>query len=184
MFFEQTFVIYHDSGKTEIVDDLYTHIKTLGGIREFHCRMKFSIGKFKNASSGFYGYASWWYAANVPMNHVGFYLFTERGLMVSPDLLFSEYNKKYETWRDTWWDRRKNRWMTTSGNHHTTNRFKRPHNQQARRIAAGVVKEDGEPEFRGCRTHKALRTYWDEICGRQSCSWKNCTKRKRQHKGS
>lgn len=184
MFFYQKFVIYYDTGKTEFVDDLYTYIRTFGGIREFHCRMKFNLGSFKKASSEFYGYTSWWDAKNISTNHVGFYLFTESGLMVSPDLLMAEYNKKYETWRDTWRQRNNNRWMPTKGNRHTTHRDKRPHNQQARRMAAGVVKEEGEPEFRGNRSHKVLGTYWDDISVRQSCSWKNCTKRKRQHKGS
>lgn len=185
MFFDQTFVIYHDSGKTEIVEDLYTYIWK-AGIREFHVHMKFNLRPYKKASDDMYGYASWWYARDVTWNHVGFYLYTDSGLMVSPDLLFAEYNKKNNegrtviSWRRSQWTRR----MTTAGNRHTRTQYKRPHNQQARRMAAGVVKEDNEPEFRGSRRTSALKTHWDDVCIRRSCSWKNCTKRKKQYKGS
>lgn len=187
MFFDQTFVIYHDSGKTEIVEDLYTHIRQSGDIQRFHSFMKFNVGPYRRSSDVFYQqYRSWWYSRPVECNHVGFYLYTQSGLMVSPDLLLAEYNKKYVSnskyyrWGRIYWTRR----MITAGNRHTTRRDKRPHNQQARRMAAGVVKEEGEPEFRGARKHKQLRTHWDDISVRRSCSWKNCTKRKKQYKGS
>lgn len=186
MFFDQTFVIYHDSGKTEIVDDLYTHIRQTGDIRRFHSFMKYNLGPYKKADDSMYGYTSWWYSRPIECNHVGFYLYTESGLMVSPDLLFAEYNKKYNEgrrqicWNRVYWTRP----MTTAGNKHTRTVDKRPHNQQARRMAAGVVKEEGEPPFRGARSHKELRTHWDEVQVRRSCSWKNCTKRKKQYKGS
>ena len=106
--------------------------------------------------------------------------------MVSPDLLLAEYNKKYNEgrkqicWNRLYWTRP----MTTAGNKHTRTVDKRPRNQQARRMAAGVVKEEGEPPFRGARSQKELRTLWDEVQVRRSCSWKNCTKRKKQYKGS
>jgi|SRR6478609_3199275 len=187
MFFDQTFVIYHDSGKTEIVDDLYTYVYTSGGIQNFHSRMKFNLGPYKKADDSMYGYRSWWYSRPISDNHIGFYLYTESGLMISPDLLFAEYNKKYNEGRNWYIYRSRYYWtrpMTTAGNKHTTRRDKRPLNQQARRMAAGVVKEDGEPPFRGARSHKELRTHWDDISVRRSCSWKNCTKRKKQYKGS
>lgn len=184
MFFDQTFVLYHDSGKTEIVEDLYTYIRQSGDIRRFHSFMKFNVGPYKKADDSMYGYTSWWYSRPVICNHVGFYLYTESGLMVSPDLLFAEYNKMYmsRSWLSSW--RNPKRYMTTAGNKHTRTQDKRPHNQQARRMAAGVVKEEGEPPFRGARSHKELRTHWDEVQVRRSCSWKNCTKRKKQYKGS
>ena len=73
MFFDQTFVLYHDSGKTEIVEDLYTHIRANGDIRTFHSRMKFNVGPYKKATDAMYGYASWWYSRPILENHIGFY---------------------------------------------------------------------------------------------------------------
>lgn len=189
MFFDQTFVIYHDSGKTEIVDDLYTYIRQTGDIRRFHSFMKYNLGPYKKTDE-YYGTTCWWYSRPIECNHVGFYVYTQSGLLVSPDLLFAEYSKKYSEGRNWYFHGGRHylkywtRPMTTAGNKHTYTKDKRPQNQQARRMAAGVVKDEGEPEFRGSRRTAALKTHWDEVCVRRSCSWKNCTKRKKQYKGS
>lgn len=183
MFFEQTFVIYHDSGETIIVDDLCKYISDHGGIINFHSRMKFNLGSYQK--NKFYGYSGWYTSSPISDNHYGFYLCNERGLMISPDLLYAEYQKINAYNNSLYYKRRYlSRRMNTAGNRHTTRHDKRPKNQQARRIAAGVVTEEGEPPFRGARSHKIIRTHWDDINVRTSCSWKNCTKRKRQYKGS
>lgn len=186
MFFNQTFVLYHDSGNIEIVEDLIAYIRAVGYPR-FHATMKFNVGEYKRTRD-LYGTPGWYdsYAlgrANYCDNHFGFFLCTEKGIMISPDLLTGEYEKWYSSyafnWRTAYAKRMWNRQGTTS---HTRTGDKHPTNQQARRMAVGVVKEDGEPEFRGSRRN--LNSWWDEVQVRRSCSWKNCTKRKKQYKGS
>ncbi|WNV47259.1 hypothetical protein ENKO_150 [Klebsiella phage fENko-Kae01] len=183
MFFDQTFVIYHDTGKTEIVDNLYEYIYAFGGIRRFHCLMKFNLGAFqKHEGRDYYRIHGWWYSRSdwVYHNHMSFFLYTQKGMMISPDLLLTEFsNENARRWYGN--TKASKRQYKAS---HTSYHFKRPKTQQSRRLAAGVVSEEGEPEFRGARRYAQLRTYWDDVHVRTSCSWKDCTKRKRQYKGS
>lgn len=186
MFFDQKFVIYHDSGKTEIVEDLITYIRAVGYPR-FHASMKFNVGEYKKCRD-LYGTPAWYDAysrgrSNYCDNHTGFFLCTEKGLMISPDLLVGEYERMYngKSMRER---HRERMWSLQGKTSHTTSRYKHPTTHQARRKAAGVVSSEGEPEFRGRRSTSNLHTHWDDINVRRSCSWKNCTKRKQQYKGS
>ena len=53
MFFDQTFTLYHDSGKVEIVDNLLQYIADHEGVDRFHSKMKFDLSEFnkKNRES-------------------------------------------------------------------------------------------------------------------------------------
>lgn len=181
MFFEQKFVLYRDDGQVFFVDDLVGFISNFGGSAKFIDHMKFNVGEYKKARKQI-GYISqtWWVGETAK-----FFVCTEDGMMISPDLLYGEYSKY---WYDAWGKRIEKRELQRRhirGNNkrHTYTTYKRMGTHPARRAAAGVVTEDGEPEFRGKRGLHSISTFWDDIKVRRSCSWKN-TKRKKQYKGS
>ena len=181
MFFEQKFVLYSDGGEVIFVDDLLSFIAKFGGGTKFIEHMKFNIHEYEKVRSDI-GYIPW----NSRWNAVAkFFVCTEDGMMISPDLMYGEYSKY---WYNAWDERtalRNKRYRHVRGNNksHTYTTYKRMGTHPARRSAAGVVKDDGEPTFRGKRNLHYLPTYWDDIKTRRSCSWKN-TKRKNQYKGS
>lgn len=183
MFFEQQFVVYHDDGKVEFIDDLYAYISRKGSIETFVSNMKYNISEFQERRQAQYGwYTRDWYTGW----DCKFFICTASGLMVSPDLIYGEYTNIYY---HGWIERIETRRKVLSHKHgqnqrHSYTRYKKLQTHPARRAAAGVVLEDGEPEFRGKRKAKSIPTYWDDIRTRRSCSWKNSTKRKNQYKGS
>lgn len=181
MFFKQTFKIFHDNGNIIETDDLLAFIGIkFGAVETFYNKMKFSIPiKKENFWCERYQYSSWL--------DEDFYLFTSNNVMISPELFKNEYKKyrsennkgiyyrnKFYTYKQ--WDH----FHFTKGYTCTYTRYF--YNFQERKAAATVVKEDGEPEFRGKRRN--LPEPWDEKMSRRSLSWKECTKRKRQYKGS
>lgn len=181
MFFEQTFVLYHDSGKVEITDNLLGTINRMQGVDRFHSQMKFNLGEFNERNRSHYWSYGW-----ADCNHVGFYLCTLDGLMISPDLLYGEYEV---VWNSFWENRNKIRNDHFKHNRswkfkHSSTRYKHPLTQQARRMACAVNKDEGEPEFRGKRKKTSLMTYWDDVKTRHSTGWKYSTKRRKQYKGS
>jgi hypothetical protein len=103
--------------------------------------------------------------------------------MVSPELFKHEYqstnNHAHQKYIDAYHRYWRNRQWRKS---HTTTYDRKMETIAERRAVAAVVKEEGEPEFRGRRRN--LPNPWDDIMARRSLSWKDCTKRKRQHKGS
>lgn len=178
MFIEQKFVIYHDNGKVEFIDDMYSYVWKFGGINRFYGSMKFNLGAFKEKKSQQYGS---WFDKSFEHDH-GFYLFVN-GKMVSPDLFIGEWN----AYQPYYWSKqpRTRRYYGRCWRYsHTTRNRKKVCTIPAKRAACGVVKEEGEPPFRGKRSKGYMPDYWDDLFSRASCSWKNCTKRKRQYKGN
>lgn len=172
MFFDQTFTIIHNNGNVEFVEDLYQYANQYNPQR-FYLHIQFHMTVERERELHYYG-PSYGFC-----NSDGFFLYSCNGKMISPDFFLTEYltvREKY--WKNGWGTRR------SKPARHTTRRYKRPSTQSARKAACGVVKEDGEPEFRGARKHSQLRTYWDDMNVRSSCGWKTSTKRKHQYKGS
>ena len=185
MFFDQTFTLYHDSGKVEIIDNLLEYIAEHDGIDRFHSKMKFDLAEFNKKNRETF-WKNRFYYEMYPEKFVGYYLCTEKGLLVSPDLLMGEYMILYNEYRehkrnarDTEW-RHKRSYMYK----HNHSRYKRPKTQQERRMACAVLKDEGEPDIRGRRKMRSLPSYWDDIRTRHSTGWKYSTKRKHQYKGS
>ena len=177
MFLEQTFTIYHDNGNVDIVEDMWEYVWAFGGINRFYGSMKFNLGVYKEKKQVRYGS---WFEPRAFEHDTGFFMYTSTGKMVSPDLFLGEW-KKYESYQyRTRYP--KGRRVYSWGKSHTTRNLKGVHTTPARRAACAVLKEEGEPEFRG--TRRSLPNSWDDMFSRASCSWKDCTKRKRQHKGS
>ncbi len=187
MFFEQTFTIYHDNGNVEFIENLMSYISNKGGIDIFHARMKYNLVEFhKRKANNYYrtGYYScdYWHIDN----HVGYYVCTESGLMVSPDIVYGEYMKIYRAY---WYERYNKRANHFAHNRswrysHNGRKYKRPQTHNARRAACSVLKDEGEPEFRGSRKMMSIPTNWDDIKSRYSTGWKYSTKRKHQYKGN
>lgn len=177
MFLEQTFTIYHDNGKVDIVEDMWEYVWAFGGINRFYGSMKFNLGVYNQKKMVRYGS---WFDPRIFEHDTGFFMYTSTGKMVSPDLFLGEWknfesykykilypnNRKYRQWRHS----------------HSTTYDRKMETIAERRAVAGVLKAEGEPEFRGKRRN--LPEPWDDIMARRSLSWKDCTKRKRQHKGS
>lgn len=178
MFFDQTFKIYFDDGRFVETNDLLGWLRTYpGGAEKFYYRMKWLCK---------YDRPTWWYYSyhkRYDLDCLEFYLYTSNGLMVSPDLFKGEYfshqYRPYKSWRDYINHRMYNRQWRKS---HSTTYDRKMETMAERRAVAAVLKEEGEPEFRGRRRN--LPNPWDDIMARRSLSWKDCTKRKRQHKGS
>lgn len=177
MFLKQSFVIYHDNGKIEFIDNLYSYVWKFGGLNRFYGAMKFNVGEYKKKVSQSYGS----YFSPSFEHDIGFYLTTDNGKLVSPDLFLSAF-REVESKR--WVEYYKNRKGPQQSPSHTTRNRKKVCTIPAKRAACGVLKEEGEPEFRGKRSKGYMPDYWDDYFARASCSWKNCTKRKRQYKGS
>lgn len=55
MFFDQTFTLYHDSGKVEIIDNLLLYISEHEGIDRFHSKMKFDLAEFNKKNRETFG---------------------------------------------------------------------------------------------------------------------------------
>lgn len=178
MFFDQTFKIYFDDGRFVETNDLLGWLRTYpGGAEKFYYRMKWLCK---------YDRPTWWYYSyhkRYDLDCLEFYLYTSNGLMISPDLFKGEYfshkYRPYKSWRDYINHRMYNRQWRKS---HSTTYDRKMETMAERRAVAAVIKEEGEPEFRGRRRN--LPNPWDDIHARRSLSWKDCTKRKRQHKGS
>ncbi|QOI71059.1 hypothetical protein pEaSNUABM50_00119 [Erwinia phage pEa_SNUABM_50] len=180
MFFKQKFKICYDNGNFVEVDDLLGYIGyTYGAAEAFYQRMKFTVKIDKS---------SFWSYSHSSMNDLvqTFYLFTENNIMISPELFKGEY-LKYRNLETQIWHRNRlysmKQWRHFNYRRsHTTTYDRRMETIAERRAIAGVVKEEGEPEFRGRR--RCIPNPWDDIMARRSLSWKDCTKRKRQYKGS
>lgn len=178
MFFKQKFKIFFDNGNMVETDDLLGWIKSsvIGNAERFYFKMKWLC---KYDKKGF-----WYHTRNDSNGYVDeFYLYTDNNVMVSPELFKAEYfskqNRDYWDHIDAFNSRFRNRQWRKK---HTTTYERKMKTFAERKAIAGVEKDDGEPEFRGRR--RAIPNPWDDICTRKSLSWKNCTKRKRQHKGS
>lgn len=173
MFFDQVFTIVHNSGKVEFVEDLYQYADNMF-VNRFYMNMQYHEKVEKNPLRycGAYEYCT----------SEGFFLYSQNGVMISPELFMEEYlNARAEYWNKHYNSRKmKRQWRNT----HTIGRYKKPKTLAAKRAACAVVKEEGEPEFRCARQNSSLSTFWDDIHVRSSCGWKTSTKRKRQFKGS
>lgn len=181
MFFDQTFKIFFDNGNCVETDDLLSWISTkfIGGADTFYYRMKW-LNNYDKEPFWKYGYYNKWdtnYFCEM------FYLYTSNNVMVSPELFKHEYQSKNN--RDYWnrIEKYNRKWKTRMWRKsHSTTYDRKMETIAERRAVAGVIKEEGEPEFRGRRRN--IPNPWDDIMARRSLSWKDCTKRKRQHKGS
>lgn len=179
MFFKQKFEIKFDGGHIVYVDNLLDYIeenfKYNSGVFYYRMRFDFKAEKYWDYYS--HNYDRQRYAC-IAQN---FYLYTEKGVMVSPELFRDEYHKhKDKIWENAY----KSRLHRHFKKGHSTTYDRYMHCVPARRAACAVLKEEGEPEFRGARRASSLPDPWDEYGSRRSLSWKDCTKRKRQHKGS
>lgn len=180
MFFDQTFKIFFDNGNVVETNNLIHWIKQnyIGGIARFYFHMKWLCK---------YDKQTWYYhTMNEGTSYGEFYLYTINNIMISPELFKGEYYRyrNYE-WKILY----RNRYYSRKQWEHF--HFKKGHTDtydrhmetiSERRAVAAVIKEEGEPEFRGRRRN--LPNPWDEFMARRSLSWKDCTKRKRQYKGS
>lgn len=110
-----------------------------------------------------------------------YFVTTIKGKLVNPNQIISEYFIKYEP---------NNRIYT--GNF---TRYRRSHRKRKncrvyramkttaeRKAVKAVLKDEGEPEFRGRRRN--IPNKWDDYWLYYDRSWKSQTKRKRQYKGS
>ena len=184
MFFKQKFKIFFDDGQYFETENLlvwiYNHFR---GAQEFYYRMKWNC-KYERA------FGRWTYYHDTDVTKT-FYLYTKNNVMVSPELFKDEYfaHERRELNKagvDCWYGKRGQTRMQYYSRHsrkrHTTTYDRKMETIAERRAIAGVIKEEGEPEFRGRR--RCIPNPWDDIMARRSLSWKDCTKRKRQHKGS
>jgi hypothetical protein len=178
MFFDQTFKIYFDDGRMVETNDLLAWLRAYPeGAEKFYYRMKW-LCKYDKPVWESYSYYRLMY-----LECCDFYLYTSSGMMVSPELFKGEYKSHQYRVYGSWSDRIKNRrWRFQGHKSHSTTYDRYMETIAERRAVAAVIKEEGEPEFRGRRRN--LPNPWDDIMARRSLSWKDCTKRKRQYKGS
>ncbi len=185
MFFKQKFKIFFDDGNVVETDDLLSWISGnfFGGVQEFYYRMKWNCN-YERA------FGRWTYYHNTDVAKT-FYLYTSNNVMISPELFKDEYfaEDRRELERagvDYWYMKRGQTelqyWSGRGRKSYTTTAYRKMKTIAERRAISAVEKEEGEPEFRGAR--RSIPDPWDEIVTRRSLSWKDCTKRKRQHKGS
>jgi len=181
MFFKQTFKIFFDDGTVVETDNILSWIENFfpGGVEAFYYRMKWLCKYDKKPL--------WYYSrANQNEYYKTFHLYTKNNLMISPELFRGEFIKYKEDnlriWKGKHYYSRKQWRHNHCRKPHSTTYDRRMETFAERRAIAGVVKEEGEPEFRGRRRN--VPQPWDDIIARRSLSWKDCTKRKRQHKGS
>lgn len=183
MFFEQTFKIFFDNGNVEETDNLISWINKnyIGGVERFYYNMKW-LCKYEKPSFYYYSYYHSMYENNTSGD---FFLYTSNNIMISPDLFKGEYYSYRDSEWKIWYNNRyysRKQWQHFHFKKGYTSTYNRKiETISERRAVAAVIKEEGEPEFRGRRRN--LPNPWDDIHARRSLSWKDCTKRKRQYKG-
>lgn len=180
--FDLKYTLYYDSGKILEVDNLFRFMMSRD-ICYFIVDMKFD--KPVNIPVLKYYYQSRKDMFNYHyIDH--YYVYNENGVMISPELLYAEFMKEYHNKdRPVWWNGKLhykfNNWLRhRRKKSHTYRKYKTPKTQSERRKNFPVL-EDGEPPIRAKRSPSNLRTNWDDIHQRHSCSWKS-SKRKHQYK--
>lgn len=171
------YTLFFDSGKVLYVDNIYRFICQYD-ICLFAVDMRFSSDVNIPVLNYYY---------NTRKERVvdRFYVYNENGVMISPELMYTEVVKEYNKERPVWWHGKLhynayNWFRYRRRKSHTNRRYKTPKTQQERRKNHPVL-EDGEPPIRAKRSPSNLRTHWDDVHQRHSCSWKS-TKRKHQYK--
>ncbi len=110
-----------------------------------------------------------------------FFITNRHGKLVHPNQVMNEYYEKYDPKNIAYTGLP--RWRFSTGyKRRGSSIYRSIRTTQERRACSGVVKEEGEPEFRGRRRH--VPNAWDDICKNYYRSWKECTKRRKQYKGS
>lgn len=183
MFFDQIFTLRFLDGRVMIIEDLFQYFRT-NSVDFFYEHMKFDLSVDKrnlNLSYSKYNTDKFKYYGNV-YSECRFYMYTEKGLMVSPDLFRGEYIKAREEQYVAYYERcRRN--ISHGKASHNTRISKRMKTTQELRATVNVITEEGEPQFRSKRRKRLLPNAWDDRFSRKSCTWKH-TKRKKQYKGS
>lgn len=110
-----------------------------------------------------------------------FFVTNRHGKLLHPNQLLNEYYEKYDPTNPAYTGMY--RWRIRTGSKRRGGSIYRAiSTTPERRACAGVVKEEGEPEFRGRRRN--VPNTWDDVCKNYYRSWKECTKRRKQYKGS
>lgn len=109
-----------------------------------------------------------------------FFITTNDGKLLQPEQVLTEYCIKYDP--NNYWYCGRKRYLSTGSKRRYGRCFRHMKTTAERRVVAGVLTEEGEPEFRGSR--KNLPSCWDDYHLSTQRSWKKQTKRKQQYKGS
>lgn len=95
------------------------------------------------------------------------YVETDNGVILSEETLLGLYRKVRPIFHYFWG------WKRAHGHY-----YRHPRTTQERRMAAGVEKEDGEPDFRGPRRIHTLPSVYDDrpVSSRRNNNWKRYRK--------
>ncbi len=110
-----------------------------------------------------------------------YFVTNSKGKLLHPNQVMNEYYEKYDPTNIAYIGI-KNWRFHTGYKRRGSSMYRAIRTTAERRASAGVVKEEGEPEFRGRRRN--VPNTWDDICKQYYRSWKECTKRRKQYKGS
>lgn len=110
-----------------------------------------------------------------------FFITNRKGKLMQPEQILAEYCQKYDP-TNYWYTGYYRRYTSTGRKRRGGHCYRRVQTTAERRAACAVLKEEGEPEFRGRRRN--VPNAWDDIHLPFTRSWKKQSKRKKQYKGS
>lgn len=182
--YEEVYTIHRYDGHTfdMTLKEIFTEFRPYVFEKQFGYGTDFGRYISNYSWSGNYNFSFSAVDATLRVFYEYLYFVTNRNdKLVQPKQLLNEYYRKYDPtnraftgyyrWRISTGRKRRGRSCYRSiGTHPEL------------RAAAGVVKEEGEPEFRGRRRN--VPNAWDDIKVSNHRSWKECTKRRKQYKGS
>lgn len=110
-----------------------------------------------------------------------FFITNRKGKLMQPEQVLAEYCIKYDP-TNVWYTGYYRRYASTGRKRSNGHMFRRVQTTSEHRAICAVLKEYGEPEFRGRRRN--VPNAWDDVGISWSRSWKKQSKRKKQYKGS
>lgn len=110
-----------------------------------------------------------------------FFITNRKGKLMQPEQILAEYCIKHDP-QNYWYTGYYRGYVSTGSKRRGGSMYRSISTTPELRACSGVLKEEGEPEFRGRRRN--VPNTWDDICKNYHRSWKECTKRRKQYKGS
>lgn len=182
--FDEIYTVHRYDGHTfdMTLKEIFTEFRPYVFEKQFGYGTDFGRYISNYSWSGKYNFTFSAYDADLRVFYDYLFFVTNRhGKLVHPQQLLSEYYQKYDPNNVAYTGFRSWR-ISTGSKRRGSSIYRSISTTPELRAVAGVVKEDGEPEFRGNRRN--VPNTWDDFCKSYYRSWKQCTKRRKQYKGS
>lgn len=178
--FEEIYTIHRYDGFTFdlTLKEIFTEFRPSVFLAQFGYGTDF--GKCINFKRGIYCFSEYDANFRVYFDYL-FFITNRKGKLMQPEQVLAEYCIKHDP-LNVWYTGYYRRYVSTGRKRGNGHCFRRVKTTAEFRATCSVLKEEGEPEFRGRRRN--VPSAWDDIGISWSRSWKKQSKRKKQYKGS